>query len=132
MWDRFTIATVLVGALVTGCGLAPANKLVSANIPRAPSQESAALEEAVATVAEARYEEAAARLSPLTVKFEAANDRRRSAESLFWLAYCYEKLGRTGDAARLYRQVIEQYNSQPPARQAARRLSVIPEADRIR
>jgi TolA-binding protein len=80
-------------------------------------------DQAVALVAQLRYDEAADKLSPLPEAFDAAGDPARAAEALFWLGYCHEKQGRTDRAASLYQNVIRSFPATPAARQAADRLS---------
>jgi tetratricopeptide (TPR) repeat protein len=57
---------------------------------------------------------------PAAVSAQAQADRKR-AEVLFWLAYAYEKTGRTQAAVRFYHQLAAEHPDQPFADQAARR-----------
>ncbi|HUS47114.1 MAG TPA: tetratricopeptide repeat protein [Phycisphaerae bacterium] len=92
-------------------------------------QDAATLEQAVAMIAESRHAEAAAQLAPLSERFHSRNEAKRAAESMFWLGYCYEKLGRPNEAAGLYGRVVQEYPQQPASRQAGLRLSQIPKPD---
>lgn len=80
-------------------------------------------DEAVALVANLHYDEAAKEFAGLADSFEAAGDRTHAGESLFWLAYCYEKTGRTSQASGLYSLVAKEYAATPAARQARQRMS---------
>jgi hypothetical protein len=118
---------LVIAAVLAGC----AAKYELAVPRQVGAEDAAALEEAVVMVAELRYAEAAAKLLSLSRRFESLSDNKRTAESLFWLGYCHEKLDRTGEAARLYGRVVNEYSRQPAAGQAAQRLSRIPESDRL-
>jgi hypothetical protein len=123
VWARATILFALAAA-VGGC---------SAQMNRSPglgyeavtllgSKNVAGLDEAVAMVSQLRYGEAAEKFTMLAGRFETAGDQRRAAESMFWLGYCHEKLGRTKDAGDCYQKVLGKYSATPAAARAAERV----------
>ena len=96
--------------------------------PRVPAlgmveQADADFDSALALVAELRYDRAAEQFSALAPAFDAAGKRSRAAESLFWMAYCYEKEGRADLAVEGYGRVSREYPNTPAAQQAADRAA---------
>lgn len=83
------------------------------------------LNDAVELLAERQYGPAAEKLARLIDDFVTADDRGGVAEATFWLAYCHEKQGRTGRAAALYSQVIQDFPGTPAARQADARMDMM-------
>jgi len=97
------------------------------------------VERAVQLAADQRYFAALELLEPLrpksttTAPAEAAEINahrtelqiRQEAEVSFWIAYCYEKLGRTADATALYGQVISQYAATDFSPMAKARMEVL-------
>lgn len=85
----------------------------------------ALLNEAVATLVKAedprRYEGASTKLALLLPRFEAAGETEHAAESMFWLAYCYEKTSRKEEAAVFYDQLVQKYPQTRAAEQAKAR-----------
>lgn len=123
MYTKVSCCLVAALALAAGCA---ERAIYDAHLLQARTALADAhkdLDEAIALVAQLRYDEAADRLSPLVETFDAADDPARAAEAMFWLAYCHEKQGRTDRAATLYESVIRSYPGTPAARQAADRLS---------
>ena len=139
MWARASIRSFLLcaAAAVAGCS-APAmqggNWMMAADTPRgAPRAPTARitqsdvvdLSEAVETIARSenpgRYAEASKRLAALLPRFEGAGEDALAAQTLFWLAYCYEKTGRKEDAAVFYDQLVKKYPQAPAAEQAKSR-----------
>jgi len=84
-----------------------------------------ALNDAVSAIAKTedpkRYEEASKKLAALLPRFEAAREDSLAAQTLFWLAYCYEKTGRKDDAVVFYDQIIRKYPETRMAEQAKSR-----------
>ncbi|MCK4602778.1 MAG: hypothetical protein KAU28_09950, partial [Phycisphaerae bacterium] len=78
--------------------------------------------EALELISQLRYDEAAPKLLTLSIQLEAAGDRDLIAEVTFWLAYCYEKQGRSAEAGDLYARIVRAYSSSSAAHQAADRL----------
>ena len=72
-----------------------------------------ALNDAVTAIARTenprRFEETSKSLAALLPRFEAAGENNLAAQTLFWLAYCYEKTGRKEDAAAFYDQIVRKY-----------------------
>ncbi len=81
------------------------------------------LDAAIELVAELKYKEAAAKLTPMTATFAKAGDKPKAAEANFWLGYCREKLGNTEEAHKLYDLVARKYPDTPAARQAIARAA---------
>jgi TolA-binding protein len=109
-------------AVAAGCAAQPQARDVAAPLERRREVRDGALDAAVALAVEGRYDEAAAQFSALMQRYDAAGDRARLAESLFWLGYCREKLGRPDEARDLYERVVRDHPAGPAARQAAERL----------
>ena len=128
MWARTAIG-LLIAAALGGCATAqPSAEMTRRLPPRAMQRDVAAVDEAIALAANFEYEAAAARLQQALPRFEAAGDGRRAAESMFWLAFCREKQGRTYQARSLYRRVAEKYPRQAAAGKARQRLEGLPAA----
>jgi TolA-binding protein len=89
---------------------------------RSAARDAAALDDAVARVADLQYAQAAAMLAPLIDRFESAPDATRCGEAIFWLGYCHEKQLRPADARTLYTRAAGVYGSTPGGQMAARRL----------
>ena len=114
------LACLLVAVLV-GCSSPFAQKLMTFHdepAERAPrgritQTDVDALNSAVAAIARTenprRYEEASKPLAALLPRFEAAGENALAAQTMFWLAYCYEKTGRKEDAAVFYDQIARKY-----------------------
>jgi hypothetical protein len=81
------------------------------------------LQEAEGLIVQQRYGEGRRKLAPLAAIFEASAEAGKAARVVFWTAYCYEKEGRTAEAASLYESVTRRYSPTPAARLAADRLA---------
>lgn len=84
------------------------------------------LEQATAEVFSLRYTQAEMLLAPLPGVFVAGGDRVRAAESIFWLGYCCEQLGRVDQAEIRYLDVLREFPQTPAARMARVRLQLLP------
>jgi hypothetical protein len=84
------------------------------------------LEQATAEVLALRYTQAEMLLIPLPGAFVAGGDRVRAADSIFWLGYCCEQLGRTDQAEMRYLDVLREFPRTPAARMARVRLQLLP------
>jgi hypothetical protein len=84
------------------------------------------LDQATAEVLALRYTQAEMLLIPLPGVFVAGGDRVRAAESVFWLGYCCEQLGRTDQAEVRYLDVLRDFPRTPAARMARVRLQLLP------
>lgn len=117
-----------IGLLVSavslgGCGLAEPSFLSADRTAHARSGQSiAAFDEAVNLAFQLRYAEAAEKFSRVLAGFESAGDRARAAESMFWLGYCYEKMGRVQEAEDTYRRLNAKYPESQGARLGNERL----------
>ena len=120
------VVCVPLAALVAGCSVQAnyaAQSHLNAQRPMLSDDLETAFNRAVALVAELRYAEAAAGLSPLVERFEAASNAIRAAEATFWLGYCREKQGQAAEARTLYGRIVDRYSDSPACRNAAARLS---------
>lgn len=85
----------------------------------------AALDDAIARVAELQYAQAATALEGLVERFRAGGDGPRCAEAMFWLGYCHEKQARPHEARELYSRAAQSYTGTPGAAMAQRRLTMM-------
>jgi tetratricopeptide (TPR) repeat protein len=138
VWARASIlafAMFAAAAVAAGCsapamersnwfatGSADAARPARAPTVRVTQSDVVDLNEAVEGLARSenpgRYAEASKRLAALLPRFEGAGEDALAAQTLFWLAYCYEKTGRKEDAAVFYDQLIKRYPQAPAAEQA--------------
>ena len=91
--------------------------------PRVNEKDVADLNAAVDLIAMLKYEDVAAKLTPLAATFAKAGSASHAAKANFWLGYCREKLGNTDDARKLYDHVARKYPDTPAARQAIARAT---------
>ncbi len=126
MWAR-SIRWLLttLGATMFGCQFNMA-QYERRSIDQVRERDREAFNEAVARVAELRYDEAAESFARLIERFESVEDRARAAEAMFWLAYCHEKQGRIAEATALYNRLLQAHPRAPACRQAKQRLSLLP------
>jgi TolA-binding protein len=121
------LVAIAMALLPAGCGSAAREQELHARpAARGLPQAEADYDAALALIARQRFNEAGLKLIGLDERFERAGDTGRAAQSMFWLAYCYEKLDRTAEAAELYGRVTQRYPDTPAARQAAERLARLP------
>ncbi|MCX5656584.1 MAG: hypothetical protein NTY65_18255, partial [Planctomycetota bacterium] len=66
----------------------------------------APFDEAVVLVSELKYPQAEVKFRQSLVWFQAAGDKDRSAECMFWIGFCQEKHGRAAEARVQYDKVI--------------------------
>ena len=83
-------------------------------------------EEGISLVSQLKYAEAERKFFNVLEWYEAAGDRPRTAETKFWLAFCYEKQGRIPEAEELYNHILKKHGKTPAARQAAERMGRLP------
>lgn len=114
-------AATLVSCAVMKQPSAPGETWLHSTTRSADSTEPT-LDTAIEMILDGRYADASKLLEPLIVGYESAKDSHRAAESTFWLGYCKEKSGNSGDAAACYRRVIERYPQTDAARNAQDRL----------
>ena len=84
-----------------------------------------AFDEAVADVANLKYDQAGKKFASLLQVFENAGDKQRASETMFWMGYCYEKTSRKEQAVVFYEQLIRKYPKNPASLQAQDRLAVL-------
>ena len=128
MWARTVIGLAIAAAALGGCS-AEMQRMAGRLPPRAMQGDVAAFDEAIALTVNFEYEAAAARFQQVLPRFEAAGDARRAAESMFWLAFCRERQGRTAQARGLYDRVVKKYPRQQVAETAQQRLEGLPAED---
>jgi TolA-binding protein len=83
-------------------------------------------DEAVGLVSELKYPEAEIKFRQSLVWFQAAGDKDRSAECMFWIGFCREKQGQAAEARVQYDKVIRDYPGTPAASMAAQRMGRLP------
>ena len=107
MWVRFAIVAALTAAAaLTGCN-AKGEYSRDELPPRATQRDVATLEEAVALAMNFEYAIATGKLLQVAPRFEAAGDKRRAADSLFWLGFCHQKQGKSAEARQVYTTVVQ-------------------------
>jgi hypothetical protein len=130
------IAACVAAALMAGgCSTANSQSMAwrspateAAMEPRVVPPGVAPFDEAVALVSELKYPEAEIKFRQSLVWFQAAGDKDRSAECMFWIGFCQEKHGRTAEARVQYDKVIRDYSGTPASRMAAERMGRLPAA----
>jgi len=128
VWAKTAIALLTAAAALGGCAAmdSPTARMARRLPTRATQGDVACFDEAIALAVNADYAGAAGKLQQVLPRFEAAGDDRRAAESMFWLAFCREKQGRTDVARGLYGRVTKQYPRQAAAGKARQRLEALP------
>jgi hypothetical protein len=81
--------------------------------------------QALAQIDKLEYAPAMANLEQAFDQFDAAGDLPHSAESMFWLGFCREKLYRDDLARQAYVTVIQRYPGSKPAEYARVRLDTM-------
>ena len=125
-WALTALLAALPAAwLLAGCSAAygtrdrlqsPACGTVAAERGRAE------LDQAIALIADLKYDRAAGILADLTRWLASQPDDPRMPEALFWLGYCREQTDRTDEARRLYLRVTGEFPDSESARLARVRL----------
>ena len=140
MWARTPvhILTALLaaaaGAPLGGCGASAGGGWLGGLFGSGQPQRAALVEvgngddfeEGVSLVSQLKYAEAERKFFTALEWYEAAGDRPRTAETKFWLAFCYEKQGRIPEAEELYNHILKKHGKTPAARQAAERMGRLP------
>jgi tetratricopeptide (TPR) repeat protein len=93
--------------------------------------DSNAFEEGVVLASEQKFAEAEDKFAKVLRWSQATGDRERSAESMFWLAFCKEKRGREAEARDLYAKLLKEYPGAAAARLASDRRAHLPAAARV-
>ncbi len=131
------ISILMLAALAAsaGCSAGPwayysparAGGAAQRELAGAAGQGVAEFNSGLALAAELRYQEAGEAFARALQAFQSAGDDARAAESLFWVAYCYEKRDRPQEAAIFYKRVLDRYRRTPAARQSELRLDRLPQ-----
>lgn len=106
--------------------LRPATKAAAARLRRSAGREVLSeYDAALALIGDLEYAGAAEKLSGLIPRFESAGDDLHTAEAIFWLGFCREKLGDGPAARQLYNDVIRRFGDSSAAQQARERLEAM-------
>ena len=117
------LAAVAAAAFIGGCGMMSRVPLPR-KVPAAPALMEA-YRQALDMVDKLEYAQAEPKLEQVSGQFEAAGDMQHTAESLFWLGFCREKLHRDDQAREIYVTVIERFPGSKPAKYARTRLDAM-------
>ena len=125
---RTFLLTFSAAAFICGCG-APSSRNYrpdhTGDVPRSVVGVMIVYREALTLIDELKYADAAAKLEQVSGQFEAAGDIPHSAESMFWLGFCREKLHRDDLARQTYVTVIQRFAGSKPAEYAQLRLDAM-------
>ena len=91
----------------------------------APAQADAKYREAMDYLSGLKYDKAEPMFYELSEAYESFGQFDKTAECLFWRAYCQEKLGRADEAALGYEELKRFYPETPAAQQARSRLKAM-------
>ncbi len=115
---------VLTAALATaGCSAVPEAIFTRYGPTRTSERDRADFERARRLVTELHYEEAAGKFASLAERFALTGDSDRSAQSMFWAGYCYEKLDRLALAEEYYHRLLRRHPQTQSAQRAGQRLA---------
>lgn len=125
---RTFLLTVSAAAFICGCGSLAPRDFHMANtgaMPRTVVGVMIVYREALTLIDKLEYAAAAAKLEQVLGQFEAAEDIVHSAEAMFWLGFCREKLAQADLARQTYVTVIQQFAGSTPAEYARMRLDAM-------
>ena len=133
MWDRTNLLILIAATVLAGCEAQPASRMPGDQpgqdayiSPQGIDEEHVvSFNRAVEMASELRYEAAAAEFIRLIRLFERLGAAEQSAEAIFWLGYCYEKIGRPDEAKVVYSRCLMKYPRTLAAEQAAFRVNRI-------
>jgi TolA-binding protein len=123
----------IAAAFIGGCGIssfAPLSRNkqggnVDMGLPRTIVSAMIVYRQALAQIDKLEYAPAMEKLEQAFDQFDAAGDLPHSAESMFWLGFCREKLHRDDLARQAYVTVIQRYPGSKPAEYARVRLDTM-------
>jgi len=125
---RTFLLTLAVAAFICGCG-APSSREYrpdhTGTVPRSVVGVMIVYREALTLIDELKYADAAAKLEQVSGQFESAGDLTHTAEAMFWLGFCREKLHRDDLARQTYVMVIQRFAGSKPAEYAQLRLDAM-------
>lgn len=104
-------------------GAKPQRNVVATTMPAEDAVK--VFDQALALVADLRYEQAGAKFRSVVDSLDEAGDHRRAAEAVFWFGYCREKQGHLDSAKKLYKRLIEKFPKSVAAGRAADRLAAL-------
>lgn len=104
-------------------GAKPQGEVVATTMPAAEAVK--VFDQALALVADLRYEQAGAKFRSVVDSLDEAGDHRRAAEAVFWFGYCREKQGYLDSAKKLYKRLIEKFPNSAAAGGATDRLAAL-------
>ena len=125
---RTFLLTLAAAAFICGCGIPHSGGVRSDNIgavPRVVVGVMIVYREALTLIDKLEYAAAAAKLEQVPGQFEAAGDIPHTAESMFWLGFCREKLAQADLARQTYVTVIQRFAGTTPAEYARLRLDAM-------
>jgi TolA-binding protein len=126
---RTSLCLVVAVIFIGGCAASyykPAPRVDTSNtVPRIVVGLMITYREALALVDKLEYDPAEVKLEQVSAQFDAAGDTAHTAESMFWLGFCREKLHRDDLARQTYVTVIERFAGTKPARYARTRLDAM-------
>ena len=124
---RTFLLTISAAAFICGCGMPSGEyRPYDTNaVPRTVVGVMIVYREALTLIDKLEYDAAAAKLEQVLGQFEAAGDIVHSAEAMFWLGFCREKLARDDLARQTYVMVIQRFAGSKPAEYARLRLDAM-------
>ena len=125
---RIFLLTLSSAAFICGCGIpwsANVRPEHTGAVPRSVVGVMIVYREALTLIDEIKYADAAAKLEQVSGQFEAAGDIPHTAEAMFWLGFCREKLHRDDLARQTYVMVIQRFVGSKPAEYAQLRLDAM-------
>ena len=81
--------------------------------------------DALKLVDKLEYAPAEIKLQTVSAQFDSAGDLDHTAESMFWLGFCREKLAQDDLARQTYVNVIQRFPQSKPAKHAQERLDAM-------
>lgn len=125
---RIFLLTLAAGAFVCGCAMQNYREVPADNtgaVPRSVVGVMIVYREALALIDKEEFAAAAAKFEQVFGQFDAAGDVVHSAEAMFWLGFCREKLNQNDLARQTYVMVIQRFAGTKPADYARQRLDAM-------
>ena len=125
---RTLLLTLAAAALLCGCGIAQFRPIESDQtgvVSRTVVGVMIVYREALTLIDKLEFDAAAAKFQQVIGQFDAAGDMVHTAEAMFWLGFCREKLDRDDQARQAYVTVIERFAGSTPAEYARQRLDAM-------
>ena len=122
------LATVLVLAFFGGCSSpfdSREEQPSTSRVPRSVAGAESLYREAIKLIDGLEHAPAAIKLQQASDQFDVAGDDAHTAESMFWLGFCREKLGQDDPARQAYVNVIQRFPESKSAKSAQQRLDTM-------